>query len=103
MRLLPLLPSALLLVACGMAHPLDRLDRTGRASAGGHDFRVNWNLEVAQATRMNPAFRPGLRAVTLAAVQATEEVTGCRVIPGSAIGDIALIKLSLDCLVPTEG
>ncbi|MEM8848979.1 MAG: hypothetical protein AAGE03_02980 [Pseudomonadota bacterium] len=87
----------MLLTACGAPHPLDRFDRSGIAHAGGHDFRVNWNLETAQATRMNVAWRPDPRAVTRSAVQATETVTGCVVIPGSAVGDIALVNLSLDC------
>ncbi|WP_179380252.1 hypothetical protein [Jannaschia marina] len=87
----------LLLAACNTPHPLDGLNRTGTASAGGHDFRVNWNLETAQATRTNPAWRPGLAQVVLAAVAATEEVTGCTVRPGTAIGDIALVKMSLEC------
>ncbi len=89
-----------LMAACNTAHPLDRLDRAGRASAGGHDFRVNWNLQAAQATRTNPAWRPGLQEVTLAAVMATEEVTGCTVKPGTAIGDIALVNMALDCRSP---
>ena len=94
LRVLPLL---LLVAACNAAHPLDRLERTGRASAGGHDFRVNWNLKQAQATRTNPVWCPGLTEVVVAAVQATEEVTGCAVVPGSAIGDIALVNMRLDC------
>lgn len=87
----------LLLVACNTAHPLDGLNRTGFASAGGHDFRVNWNLETAQATRTNVVWRPGLTQVVLSAVTATEEVTGCAVRPGTALGDIALVNMSLDC------
>ena len=92
--LLPLLP---LLAACNMAHPLDGLDRSGTASAGGHDFRVNWNATDAQATRTNPAWRPGLPAVVAASIEATEKVTGCRVKPETAIGDIALVNMALDC------
>ncbi|WP_222101684.1 hypothetical protein [Jannaschia seosinensis] len=87
-----------LLSACNAAHPLDGLRRSGTASAGGHSFRVNWNATDAQATRTNPAWRPGLAAVIAASVAATEEVTGCAVKPGSAIGDIALVNMSLDCL-----
>ena len=85
------------LTACNVAHPLDGLTRSGTASAGGHDFRVNYNLETAQATRTNPTWRPGLAEVMLAAVQATEEVTGCAVDPGTALGDIALVNMTLDC------
>lgn len=95
MRALILLSCAL--AGCNTAHPLDRLDRSGTAQAGGHEFRVNWNLKQAQATRTNPVWRPGLAKVTAAAVEATEKVTGCTVIPGSAIGDIALINMRLNC------
>lgn len=94
MRILALL---FLLTACNAAHPLDGLTRTGFASAGAHDFRVNWNLETAQATRTNPAWRPGLTEVVLAAIVATEEVTGCTVKRGTAVGDIALVNMALDC------
>ncbi len=92
-------PLFVLLAACNGPHPLDGLNRSGTASAGGHDFRVNWNLETAQATRTNPTWRPGLTQVVLAAVQATETVTGCAVKPGTAIGDIALVNMALDCRV----
>ncbi|MEM7489592.1 MAG: hypothetical protein AAF390_10770 [Pseudomonadota bacterium] len=91
---------SLLPLACGAPHSLDRLDRTGRASAGGHLFRVNWNLETAQATRMSPARSPEHRQVTAAAVAATEAATGCQVIPGSALGDVTLVNMSLDCRRP---
>lgn len=87
----------LVLAACNAPHPFDGLDRSGTASAGGHDFRVNWNLETAQATRTNRVWRPGLTQVVLSAVAATEEVTGCTVKPGTALGDIALVNMSLDC------
>ncbi|WP_281824162.1 hypothetical protein [Jannaschia rubra] len=87
----------LILSACNTAHPLDRLDRSGAASAGGHDFRVNWNLESAQATRTNVTWRPGLPQVVMAAVEATEQVTRCAVKPGGAVGDIALVNMALDC------
>lgn len=89
----------LLLAACNAAHPLDGLKRSGTASAGGHDFRVNWNLETAQATRTNRVWRPRLAEVVLAAMAATEEVTGCRVRPDTAVGDVALVNMSLDCRV----
>ncbi|MCK0169202.1 hypothetical protein MWU52_16735 [Jannaschia sp. S6380] len=86
-----------ILTACNTAHPLDGLDRKGTASAGGHDFRINWNAESAQATRTNPAWRPDLAGVIAAAVAATETATACSVIPGSASGDIALVNMALDC------
>ncbi|WP_298429955.1 hypothetical protein [uncultured Jannaschia sp.] len=97
MRIVILTGLLLALAACNGAHPLDGLDRSGTASAGGHDFRVNWNLTTAQATRTNPTWRPEVAAVAAAAVQATEAATGCRVKPGSVTGDIALMNMGLDC------
>ncbi|WGH79429.1 hypothetical protein [Jannaschia ovalis] len=91
------LSALLLLAACGSPHPLDGLTRSATASAGGHDFRVNWNLETAQATRMNRVFRPRLDDVLPAAIAATEQVTGCAVRPATAIGDVALVNMTLDC------
>ena len=97
MRLLALL---FLLAACGAPHPLDGLTRSATASAGGHDFRVNWNRDTAQATRMNRVWRPKLVEIVPAAIVATERVTGCRVPPGSAVGDVALVNMTLDCDAP---
>ena len=87
----------LLLAACAVPHPLDGLNRSGTARAGGHTFRVNWNLERAQATRTNPAWLPDLGQVILAAVEATEIVTGCAVNPARTLGDVTLVNLQLDC------
>lgn len=94
MRMLLLVP---LLAACNMAHPMAGLNRSGTASAGGHTFRVNWNLETAQATRTNAAWRPELAEVLPAAMEATEQVTGCRVKPAIVAGDVALVTMALDC------
>ncbi|UWQ22542.1 hypothetical protein [Jannaschia sp. W003] len=93
-RLLSLL---LLLAACGTPHPLDGLDRSARVGALGHRFVVNWNADTAQATRMNPTWRPAFSGVALAAVAAVERVTGCAVPPGSVDGDVALVEMTLDC------
>lgn len=82
-----------------MPSPLDGLNRSGTAGAGGHDFRVNWNLKAAQATRIDRRWRPDRTAVMAAAAAAAVEVTGCRVQPGSVTGDISLIDMALDCRV----
>ncbi|UWQ18871.1 hypothetical protein [Jannaschia sp. M317] len=87
-----------LLAACGAPHPVSGLDRSGTASGNGHDYRVNWNVTKAQATRTNAVWRPGLAQVTRGAIMATEQLSGCTVVPGTAIGDIALIEMELDCV-----
>jgi hypothetical protein len=97
MKAIPFLCLLALLTACGAPNPLAGLERIGRASAGGHDFRVAWNAGAAKATRMNPAFLPARGAVAIAAVAATEEVTGCAVSPGSVRGDAALMSVRLRC------
>ncbi|GIT89817.1 hypothetical protein JANAI62_06990 [Jannaschia pagri] len=97
MRVFGLIALCLVLVACNAPHPLAGLTRSGFAEAGGHRFRVNWSLSEAQATRTNAVWRPGLAEVRIAAVAATAQVTGCDVIPGSAIGDVALVSMRLSC------
>ncbi len=92
-----LLLPVLVLGACNAADPRDGLNRSGTASAGGHTFRVNSNLETAQATRTNATWRPAMASVLPAALAATEQVTGCRVKPETATGDVALIEVALDC------
>ena len=82
---------------CGSPHPLDGLDRSGRAEAGGYAFHVNWSVDTAQATRMTPAWRPAFASVAAAAVVATEAATGCAVVPASVRGDVALVHMALDC------
>ncbi len=84
-------------MACNAPHPLDGLNRSGTAQVDGFSFRVNWNLTTAQATRTNAIWRPDLGRVVAASVVATERVTGCIVKPGSALGDVALINMNLDC------
>jgi hypothetical protein len=76
---------------------MDGLAFSGTAEANGHSYRINWNRSDAQATRTNPVWRPGLADVTRGAILATEEVTGCTVIPGTAVGDVALLRMRLDC------
>lgn len=82
-----------------MAHPLDNLTRSGQAEAMGHTYRVNWNAEVAQVTRMTPVWRPEYRTVAQGAVLAAEDVTGCAVRPATVQGDVAMVNMSLDCSV----
>lgn len=86
------------LSGCNTAHPLDGLHRSGTAAGGEHRYRVNWNAEVAQAVRLNPAWRPAYPGVRDGAVAATEALTGCRATPDR--GDLALVRLSLDCAPP---
>lgn len=97
---LPRLMCLLALAACNMANPLDGLNRSGTATANGHTFRVNWNLQTAQATRTDRSWRPDRDAVLAAAVAATENVTGCRVAPASVRGDVTLVNMGLDCARP---
>ncbi|TFL19082.1 hypothetical protein [Jannaschia formosa] len=92
-RLLALLP----LFACGMPHPMDGLVESGTATGNGYSYRVNWNRTEAQATRTNATWRPDLAEVTRGAILATEEVTGCAVLPGTTVGDVALLRMRLDC------
>ncbi|KIT17466.1 hypothetical protein jaqu_06540 [Jannaschia aquimarina] len=85
------------LAACGSPHPLDGLDRTGTARVEGRDYRVNWNVSTAQVTRMTPEWRPAFASVARGAAIAAEQVTGCKVVPSSVSGDIAMLNMALDC------
>lgn len=85
------------LVACGAPHPLSGLIHSGTEIGNGHTYSVNWSQTEAQATRTNAVWQPGLAEVTRGAVQAAEKLSGCTVVPGSVIGDIALIHMRLDC------
>ena len=99
MRLVLLCVGAVLVWLSGCApHPLDGFDRVGEAPGGEHRFRVHWNAEAAQATRLNRAWRPDYGGVVRGAVIATEAVTGCAATPGR--GDVALVKMALDCRAP---
>ena len=89
--------AATLLAGCGTPHPLDGLRRTGTAEAAGHRYRVNWNAEAAQVTRLNPAWRPPFAEVARGALMAAEQVTGCRALPRTVQGDVALVNMTLDC------
>lgn len=89
----------LILSACGVAHPLDGLSRSGQAQAMGYTYRVNWNAEAAQVTRMTPTWRPDYGQVARGAVIAAEQVSGCAVRPATVQGDVAMVNMTLDCSV----
>ena len=91
------LAACLLVGGCNAPHPLDGLDRSGRAAAGAHRFHVNWNAEKAQATRLNPVWRPDFAEVAAAAVVAVERVTGCAARSAALRGDVALVHVPIDC------
>jgi hypothetical protein len=97
-HVLPVLPVLLAtLAACGTAHPLSGLTRTGTATAAGFSFRVNHSNTDAQATRTNSVWRPSYPQVQAAAVLAVAEVTGCIPRATTATGDVALIAMKIDC------
>ncbi len=92
-----MIPLLLSLAACGTPHPLSTFDRRDTADAAGFSFIVNWNAEQAEATRTGLYFSRNIAPVRAAAVQATEDVTGCRVSPNSLGGDLALVTMDLEC------
>lgn len=92
---------ALLVAGCSSAGPdywrvtPQRVDIDGRrydvyAATDGLRPRV-------QVIRMGYARRPDHRAILPAMVQAAEQVTGCAVVPGSAVGDSGVMTARMAC------
>ncbi|MCR8724825.1 hypothetical protein [Frigidibacter sp. ROC022] len=96
-RLIRLLPLALLLNACDSPSPaVARWDRA-TIRAGGMTFGVHWNGRRAEAYRTSKHLYPHLSEVMANAVVAIEQVSGCRVRPGSLGGDAAIVTAALVC------
>jgi hypothetical protein len=89
--------SLLALASCGSAHPLSGLRNNVTADAGAFSFSINYSADAAEATRTNRVWRPEYAVVQAAAIQAVAKGTGCTPVPGSVTGDIALVKMKIDC------
>ena len=70
-----------------------------RVEVGGSTFSVRVAGSRAQAVRTNFDMRAGIRGgdIVPRAGLAMEQVSGCRVVPGTLMGDSALIEAQLDC------
>ncbi len=68
-----------------------------RLSVGGADFTVRVNGTRAEAIRTNIMAVPSIGAISIRAVSAMEQASGCRVVPDSLRGDQAVMRADLDC------
>ena len=91
------LPLILLLAACdGPAPAMMGADAT-RMSIDGVDFTIRIRGDRAEAIRTNMMSNPSIGSVYPRALQAMEEVSGCRVRQDSLRGDVAVMRADLDC------
>ncbi len=101
MRIMPLfcfgVAMAMSLAACNGPSPRLAGTTGQRVEVGGASFIVYHRGDRAEAVRTNFEFPANVRSVFPRAITAMEQVSGCRVVPGSAVGDPALIKADLDC------
>ncbi len=65
--------------------------------AGGYSFKVNHTLERAEAYRTSFELRPKAGPIFIAAVQAMEQASGCKVDKTTINGDVARIVADLKC------
>jgi hypothetical protein len=87
----------LVLTACnGPVLSMRDATRT-EASAGGIEFNVFHNGIRAEAHRTSRLFKPKAKTVFAAARQAILQSSGCQVDEGSWSGDVAVVKVNLNC------
>lgn len=71
--------------------------RSGSATVGAYAFDVNFKGSQAEAYRSNIVLRPKASEVFAAGATAIEQVTGCRVVPNSVRGDVAIVRAEILC------
>lgn len=93
------LASCCLMTACDSPHPMSDFAavKPTEIEVDGRRFSVRVAGTRATAVRWN--FEWGAKAADVlpSAGLAIERVSGCRVVPGSLTGDVALIEARLDC------
>lgn len=98
---LPLLPLILLggLAACDVPSPIEPVAKTSAqvVEVQGSTFSVRHVAGQAVAVRTNFDLRARRDAILPRAGIAIEQVSGCRVRPGSLTGDVARIEAKIDC------
>ena len=99
MKAVILIPLAAL-AACASPHPLSGLRDQVTVDAGGYSFAINYSQDRAEVTRLTRVWRPDYADVQAAAVAAVIKGTGCAPDLGSVSGDVALLRMKIDC---TEG
>ncbi|WP_146632871.1 hypothetical protein [Nioella sediminis] len=90
-------PLLALLAACDSPAPAMMGADATRMTVEGVDFTVRVRGSRVEAIRTNMMPNPSIGSVYPRAVQAMEEVSGCRVIEDSLRGDVAVMRADLDC------
>jgi hypothetical protein len=85
------------LAACSVPHPLSGLRNQVTTDAGGYSFAINYSQDIAEATRLTRVWRPDYLDVQAAAVSAVIKGTGCTPDLRSVTGDVALMRMKIDC------
>ena len=96
MKAVVIIPLAAL-AACASPHPLSGLRNQATAEAGGFTFAINYSQDIAEATRLTSVWRPNYSDVQAAAVSAVAKGTGCAPDLRSVSGDVALVRMKIDC------
>lgn len=102
-KLAPYVPLALplllfvMLSACQSPSPRFLDSPKLEVSAAGFTYAVYVDADEVEVHRTSRALHPELSKVVSGAVIAVEQVTRCKVVPGSVKGDQAIIKAKIDC------
>ena len=91
------IPICLLVAACGTATPGFMGAPVTRAEVGGMTFDIRLRADLAEAQRRNVQLGVKWADVAPRAGLAIEQVSGCKVKPGTITGDPAVIFAQLDC------
>lgn len=86
-----------LLAACDSPAPALMGTDATRITIDTVEFSIRIRGERAEAIRTNMMPNPSIGSVYPRAVQAIEQVSGCRVIEDSLRGDVAVMRADLGC------
>jgi len=87
----------LVLAGCNSPSPSMLGAPMAEVEIAGSRFAVRRSGDRIEAMRLSPELSPNKRATALKAAVAIEQLTGCRIRPGSVSGDQAMVRAELDC------
>jgi len=88
-----------LFLLAGCDSPSPRLEGASHrvVTVDGSRFGVHWRGREVEAYRISVEFVPRLGPMSVKFERAIEIATGCRVVPGSLVGDVALMQAEIAC------